>query len=161
MHPEETRPDPVLADDSWCFVCGEANPAGLCTRWTIDGGVARTRFRPERRHQGWQGIVHGGILSALLDEAMAKCLRLQGIDALTGRIDVRFRRPVPTGITILAEARVVADRGRAIALEAVDPRGGRSRPLLRGRRSLHTGRPGRVRPVRPTDPGRQGAKHDL
>ena len=160
MHPEETRSDPVLADDSWCFVCGEANPAGLRTRWTLEGGVARTRFRAERRHQGWQGIVHGGILSSLLDEAMAKCLRLQGVDALTGRIDVRFRMPVPTGVTILAEARIVADRGRAIALEAAIV--GADDGV---RYCEAEGVCIRVAPGGPAgqadEPGHQGANHDL
>jgi acyl-coenzyme A thioesterase PaaI-like protein len=108
----------VGADD-WCFVCGRENPIGLKTVWTLDeGGAARARFSPGREHQGWRGIVHGGILAALLDEAMAQRLRLEGIHAVTAGLDIRYRKPAPTGAPILIEGRLVSERSRSLRLAA-------------------------------------------
>jgi hypothetical protein len=53
-----------------CFVCGEANPAGLRQRFETDGRVVRARFTPRPEHAGFTGVVHGGILATLLDEIM-------------------------------------------------------------------------------------------
>jgi uncharacterized protein (TIGR00369 family) len=110
---------PVLAEDDWCFVCGSRNPIGLRTSWVLDAdGMARARFRPERAHQGWHGIVHGGILASLLDEAMAQRLRLAGIRGMTAELSVRYRKPVPIGALVIAEARIVSERSRSLRLEA-------------------------------------------
>ena len=52
-------------------------------------------FQSDSRLQGYVGIIHGGILSALLDTAMARCLHSQGVEAVTGALNVRFYEPVP------------------------------------------------------------------
>ena len=54
-----------------CFGCGEKNPCGLKLKFDWDGRTASSHFTPTELHQGWQGIIHGGILTSLLDEAMA------------------------------------------------------------------------------------------
>ncbi|MBD3162337.1 MAG: hotdog fold thioesterase [Candidatus Eisenbacteria bacterium] len=113
-------------DDRYCFVCGRENPHGLHTTWTLDpDGAARTRFEPARHHQGWVGVVHGGILAALLDEAMAQRMWLDGKPAVTANLSIRYRRPVPTSGVLLAEARIVSEKSRTARLEAVvrDERG--------------------------------------
>jgi acyl-coenzyme A thioesterase PaaI-like protein len=52
-----------------CFVCGIENPIGLKLRfYTDDEGRCIARFRPKPEHQGYPGQLHGGIISALLDE---------------------------------------------------------------------------------------------
>jgi uncharacterized protein (TIGR00369 family) len=110
---------PPLADDAWCFACGRQNPLGLHTVWTVDAsGVARTRFVPERHHQGWRGVVHGGILSTLLDEAMAQRLRSTGDGGVTANLNVRFRKPAPTGAPLLVEAALQSEARRVVRLTA-------------------------------------------
>jgi uncharacterized protein (TIGR00369 family) len=111
--------EPPFLDDGWCYVCGPENPNGLRLKWSLDAdGVARARFRPAREHQGWRDVVHGGILAALLDEAMAQWGVKNGRPTVTGAIEIRYRRPAPTDETLLAEARLVADRGRVLRFVA-------------------------------------------
>jgi uncharacterized protein (TIGR00369 family) len=116
---QERTPLRDLVDDDWCFVCGKENPNGLGIVWSLEeDGSARGRFRPERRHQGWRGVLHGGILAALLDEAMAQCAGLTGRPAVTASLAIRFRSPAPIDSNLIAEARIVAARGRLLQLEA-------------------------------------------
>jgi len=80
-----------------CFACGQENPIGLKLRFDWDGKTARTEFTPSELHQGWSGIVHGGIITCLLDEAMSYATLFEGIDTITARLEVRIRRPVKVG----------------------------------------------------------------
>ncbi len=107
----------TLEDDRWCFACGQENPFGLQTRWTIDpDGTARARFAPERRHQGWRGVVHGGILATLMDEAMAQCVRSIDSGGVTAEMTVRFKKPAPTSGALLVEASILSAASRAFRL---------------------------------------------
>jgi uncharacterized protein (TIGR00369 family) len=63
--------------------------------------------------------VHGGILVALLDEAMAQRMRLAGKPTMTARLSVRFSKPAPTAGVLVAEAWVVSERRRMVQLEAI------------------------------------------
>ena len=53
-----------------CFGCGESNPIGLRLKYRREGDRLRTEFMPGDDHQGWPGIVHGGIIASLLYEVM-------------------------------------------------------------------------------------------
>ena len=80
-----------------CFVCGEKNPGGLHLVFGIDQEkqVLETTFVASPIYQGYDGIVHGGIISTLLDEAMAKLVYELGYEAVTASLEVRFKNPVP------------------------------------------------------------------
>ena len=54
--------------------------------------------------QGYEGIMHGGLLSALLDTAMAHCLLHENIEAMTGELNVRFIDPVAYNSTMAITA---------------------------------------------------------
>jgi uncharacterized protein (TIGR00369 family) len=75
---------------------------------------AIARYTAEQRHQGYDGLLHGGVVTALLDEAMGWAIFHQGIWGVTARISVTFRNPVPTGVELVVEGQVVRDRGRLI-----------------------------------------------
>jgi acyl-coenzyme A thioesterase PaaI-like protein len=70
----------------FCFVCGTANPRGLRLVFTFDERARRVRgrFCLDRFCQGPRGFVHGGIIAAVLDEAMGKLSRLAGVTPSTG-----------------------------------------------------------------------------
>ena len=92
-----------------CFACGPGNPVGLHLEFHRENGMVQTTFVPSEWHEGWAGVVHGGILSAVLDETMAYTLFFAGIRALTARMDVRYRGSSRAGDTLTVEARVVRD----------------------------------------------------
>ena len=102
-----------------CVVCGPDNPNGLRIRYETgdDGGVA-AEWIPARRWEGFEGVIHGGIVSTVLDEAMSKAVAASGCEALTAELRVRFRRPVNSGETYAIRGWIVERRKRRITAEA-------------------------------------------
>jgi acyl-coenzyme A thioesterase PaaI-like protein len=94
-----------FADDGYCFVCGPKNPVGLKLDFVFDGRTIKTEYVPPKEHQGYKNIVHGGIVSALLDEVMVKVAIELGKPAVTAQMDIRLKKAVNIGshITISAE----------------------------------------------------------
>ena len=89
-----------------CFACGKDNPISLRLEFSlIDENTARAFFTPDKVHQGYKEIMHGGLVTTLLDEAMAKVLELNQIKAVTGELKTRFKKPVNIGkrLTITGE----------------------------------------------------------
>lgn len=79
----------------FCLMCGQDNPLsfGLKFKKNDDGAVSAT-FTGNSNLQGYTGVMHGGVLSALLDTAMAQCLLHQDIEAVTGELNVRYLEQV-------------------------------------------------------------------
>ncbi len=100
-----------------CFACGELNVSGLRLQLHADSGVCWAEPTLDERFMGWEGIAHGGIVSAILDEVMAWALVDEDCWGLTARLTVEFRRPVPIGRPLHAEGRVIARRRRVIETE--------------------------------------------
>ena len=107
-----------LNDDNGCFVCGKSNPIGLKLDFAIEGDEYVTYFTPAKVHQGWVGIVHGGIVSTVLDEVMTRSIHVKGINSVTGEMTVRFRKPTPVGKRLRFAGRVESENGRVIACSA-------------------------------------------
>jgi uncharacterized protein (TIGR00369 family) len=80
-----------------CFVCGENNLGGLQLKFEIDKEhqTLKTTFVANPTLQGWDGLVHGGIISTLLDEAMAKLSYELGYNTVTASLEIRFKKPAP------------------------------------------------------------------
>jgi acyl-coenzyme A thioesterase PaaI-like protein len=79
-----------------CLLCGTQNPKSLKLEFaSVGAGAVATWFRPNPELQGYDKILHGGVVSALLDAAMTHCLFSHGIQAVTGDLHVRFLRSVP------------------------------------------------------------------
>jgi len=118
-----------LQDDGYCFACGEKNPIGLKLKFNFPGDKIEFTFTPKREHQGWTGIIHGGILATLMDEAMAWLIIHKDLFGVTAGMKIRFLRPAKTGeeLTITAEiksieggkvqaqSRIVNTRGKTVA----------------------------------------------
>jgi acyl-coenzyme A thioesterase PaaI-like protein len=95
-----------------CFACGTLNATGLQLDLHVDGGRCWTDLTVADRFQGWNDIVHGGIVSTILDEVMAWSLVDRDVWGVTARLAVDFRHPVPIGRPIRAEGWVVEARRR-------------------------------------------------
>jgi uncharacterized protein (TIGR00369 family) len=110
-----------------CFGCGPDNPIGLKLNFKRDNEIVRAEFTPEESHQGWYGIVHGGIISCLLDEAMGYATYFENIVCITAKMQVRIRRPAlidePLIITssITKRTRRLVEARAAIALKDGTP----------------------------------------
>jgi uncharacterized protein (TIGR00369 family) len=96
-----------LEDDHYCFVCGRQNPNGLNLVFSSLDGKARAEFTIQKEFQGYKDIVHGGVIAAVLDEAMIKAVLSQGIKAVTAEITVRFRDPLYTNEKAIVEAEIL------------------------------------------------------
>jgi len=100
--------------EHWCFACGRLNPSGLHLDLEVSRNRAQARYTGRREHQGYDGALHGGIVSALLDETMGWAIFQQGIWGVTGRLSVTFRRPVPIGEDLVITGEIVRESRRAI-----------------------------------------------
>ncbi|MHA2271168.1 MAG: PaaI family thioesterase [Candidatus Hodarchaeales archaeon] len=93
---------------SSCFGCGQKNPHGLHLDFSFSEDSCFTRCSIPGHFCGLEGIVHGGIIAAILDEVAAWTnFVLFKRPAITLEVNVRYLKPVPTETEILAEGRVV------------------------------------------------------
>ena len=97
--------------NQWCFACGKDNPIGLHLEFTEHEDSYSTIFTPRPEHQGYDGIMHGGLVSTLLDEVMARYIYAKGYNAVTARLDVRFKKPTPIGQELKVTAKITGKRG--------------------------------------------------
>ena len=101
-----------------CFACGVGNPIGLGLKFNGQDGSVCAAFTPLPWHQGYDSLVHGGIIATILDEAMAHALLVNGIKGVTGKLMLRFRTPLPIGTPVLVTGRISAERGRIVETTA-------------------------------------------
>ncbi len=87
-----------LIKDNSCFVCGDVNPNGLRLDIQRDGdwGV-KTEFIAHDRFRGWSHYLHGGVIGLIFDELLGWNALYLGYDAVTARMEVRYRKPIPLG----------------------------------------------------------------
>jgi uncharacterized protein (TIGR00369 family) len=95
-----------LRDNNRCFACGKANPIGLKLDFRQEGDSYVADFTPQEAHQGYAGITHGGIVATLLDEAMAKLAWASGLNAVTARLSVNYKKPAPVGEKMTVRGRI-------------------------------------------------------
>jgi uncharacterized protein (TIGR00369 family) len=107
-----------LSPRDLCYGCGPANPYGLAIAFQQQGQEVVGHFTPRREHQGFPGYLHGGVVAAALDEAMGWAVYQAGAWAITGRLQVRFRRPVPVGGSLEVRGQVKEVRGRRLLAQA-------------------------------------------
>ncbi len=90
-----------------CFVCGVQNPVGLHLAFYEDHEKERViaHITVPETYQGYPGVVHGGIVAAILDEVAGRALLIHGSDEdlmVTLKMDIRYRRPTPVGVPLTA-----------------------------------------------------------
>lgn len=95
-----------LEDDGYCFVCGPKNPIGLKLKFHFNGKTIKTEFVPKKEHQGYLNIVHGGIISTILDEIMVKLAIAMDMPAVTASMEIRLKKALNVGEKIVVEAKI-------------------------------------------------------
>ena len=101
-----------ILQNQWCFACGSQNPFGLKLSFEEKDDTYISHFTGQPQHQGYDGIMHGGIVSTLLDEIMARYLYAKGMNAVTARLEVRYVKPTPIGVPLLIKGHIVRQKGR-------------------------------------------------
>lgn len=102
-----------------CFGCGPANPHGLHLVFTTDisnpeAPTSTAHINLTRLHEGPPGHIHGGIIAALLDEAMSKLNRPLNVIAMTRHMEVDYLRPAPLHQPLVLISRHVRREGRKL-----------------------------------------------
>ncbi len=101
-----------------CFACGRDNPIGLKLNFKWDNNRATAEFTPSKFHQGWSGIVHGGIINCLLDEAMTYAPYFEGLDCITARMQARLRRPALVGEPLIITSSITKKTRKLVETKA-------------------------------------------
>jgi len=99
-----------------CFVCGESNPGGVHVRfYEQEDGSLLARFTGADHHQGYPGRMHGGVITAVMDETMGRAIMIahgEAVWGVTAELRVQFRKPVPLGVELTAVGRITAEKPR-------------------------------------------------
>ena len=100
-----------------CFVCGLSNAFGLQLRFDITApGEVTSLFTVPERYQGFPGVVHGGIVAAMLDETAGRA-HMGNADnprfMFTAKLEVKYRKNVPIGKPLKIVGKAVRDNGRS------------------------------------------------
>ncbi len=101
-----------------CFVCGHDNPVGLQLDFVYDEDSAAAWFDSPDCYEGYQGVIHGGIIATLLDEAMAKVIIRKGLVAVTADLNIKYRKPLPVGQKVKADGTITLQKSRTIHTKA-------------------------------------------
>jgi len=104
-------------DVPMCFACGRDNAIGLKLEFHRDGEGVKAEFTPGEQYQGWPGVIHGGIICTMLDEALGYAAGFQGLYAVTAKMDVQYKKPVMVGKRLFISARVSSVSGRDVRSE--------------------------------------------
>ncbi len=78
----------------------------------------QARWKASRDWEGFAGVLHGGIISTLLDEAMAKAVLAGRHRAMTCELKVRYRHYVATGEELVIRGWISEVKKRKILTEA-------------------------------------------
>lgn len=98
-----------------CFVCGLESPVGLKVRFDDNGvDTVQARYTVDEKYQSYPGMVHGGVVAALLDEAAGRTSMIADPNRFmfTGRLTIKYRQPVPVETELLLVGTLVKSRSR-------------------------------------------------
>ncbi|MCK4888924.1 MAG: PaaI family thioesterase [Candidatus Aminicenantes bacterium] len=106
-----------VKDDNRCFACGKSNPIGLKLDFEKRGEYTVSLLNFDKNFAGWENMVHGGILSTVLDEVMVKSANNNGFTCVTAELNVRYKKPCHTGMEYELKGKVVDIRKNIIITE--------------------------------------------
>ncbi len=112
--------DVKLPPHGGCFICDPTLPSGIGIQWygRPDGVSIHSVVTLDMTHQGPPNHAHGGASAAILDDAMGTCAWYAGHMVMTAKMTVNYRRPVPLGVELTAQACVTGTEGRKVFVRA-------------------------------------------
>jgi uncharacterized protein (TIGR00369 family) len=117
-----------------CVVCSPSNTNGLQLEFISkeDGGIT-AKFMCDEDLEGYPGILHGGIVSSILDGAMCHCMFSRGQVAVTAEMTTKFRHPVVTNQQAIVTANVTRFSHSLCLLEAEIVQDGKVKASAKGK----------------------------
>lgn len=113
--PVNEQPNNKQPNSDYCFVCGRLNPHGLHMSF-YDNGVDEVyaEYTVPESYQGYPGVVHGGVVAAMLDEVVGRVAMIGDHHhfMMSVRMEVKYRHPVPTETALRLVGRITRLRGR-------------------------------------------------
>jgi len=117
-----------------CVVCGSENLSGLGLQFeSNDDGSVEAVFQCDESFEGYPGILHGGVISSVLDGAMGNCMFARGLATVTVEMTTRFRQPVLTGQKAIISARITRSSHPLYLLEAEIIQDGKVKATAKGK----------------------------
>ncbi len=107
-----------LKDTHKCFVCGKDNEIGLKLIFVVENKKIKAEFIPDETLQGFEGIVHGGIITTVLDEAMVKLAFILGLNAVTSKISVELKYPTIVGRKYFITGEIIEEQEKIVKAKA-------------------------------------------
>lgn len=102
-----------------CFVCGLQNEDGLQLRFEKNSeGTSKARCVFAEKYQGYDNIVHGGLIAAVLDDTMAYAIMGLGLMPVTAEMKIRYKKPTRVGEEITLEGKVTKVGRKMVEVEA-------------------------------------------
>jgi acyl-coenzyme A thioesterase PaaI-like protein len=108
-----------VAYDGRCFGCGADNAEGLQMKFEPRDAASVCEFEVPPRFQSWAGMIHGGVVALMLDEAAGWAAWHAGHPGVTGRLEVKFRLPLRVGDRVRVTGRVESVRRTLVYTTAV------------------------------------------
>ncbi|HKJ31644.1 MAG TPA: PaaI family thioesterase [Balneolales bacterium] len=109
-----------LPNSDDCFGCGLNNPYGLQLKLFYEEDASVTaEFTPRKEYNGWNDLLHGGIISTVLDEVMSWALLANGIRAVTSKMEIKFRNPAMIGNSFTAKGTIINKRSKVYQVKGV------------------------------------------
>lgn len=102
-------------NSDYCFVCGRKNLRGLRMSFYDNGSNEVTsEYTVSEEYQGYPGLVHGGVVAAMLDEVVCRVAMIGDHHhfMMSVKMEIKYRHPVPTGEKLQLVGRIVRLRGR-------------------------------------------------
>lgn len=131
-HPDAPAPgEPIASHYPRCFGCGDEHPTGLHMEiFAGEGLCVAGEFEVTEHHQGAPGLAHGGLLAAAFDEVLGAANWLLRVPAVTARLEVDFKKPVPVGTVLHIDAQITGVDGRKVYTHAVGRLGSAEGPEI-------------------------------
>ena len=99
-----------------CFICGLENPIGLKLKiYQTEPGIIETAYTAPDHFQGYPGVLHGGIVAAILDEISGRALMGEPSSPrfmFTGKLEIKYRQNVPIGVPLMIVGKAIKFRSK-------------------------------------------------
>lgn len=106
-----------------CAICGLDNKYGLrAPFYNMEDGSVMTKFQYREEHQSYPGRVHGGLITAMLDEMGLRALwakeQSEETFGVTISLDTKYRKPVPYGVDLIGKGILIKENSKFFTVDS-------------------------------------------